>query len=164
MTKQAPGASLIHGGAPPPCQMWVLSCWALWEGKFRSHCCIWSAAWVPVLFLGHSFHLLKGSTSLCNIFFLRSHARFFWRVPKFLFVGDDVTVATLPKTKACCHLTRQEVRCAFAGVWGETLPRWSVDRHQSLKIGHSASPAGVKKEVQAAASLPQRLYWYCCCT
>lgn len=66
-------ASLIHGRAPPSCQMWVLSCWALWVGKFRSHCCIWSECLSACFIPGPFIPPTEGEAPSSVIFF-RSHA------------------------------------------------------------------------------------------
>lgn len=122
-------------------------------------------AWVPVLFLGRSLHLQKGSTFLCNIFPRPCPQS--GEVPKFFLSATTWQAATLPKKKACCHLTRQEVRCALARMRAETLPRWSVDRHQSQKIGHRASQQvsgfAKKKYEQRQVCLASSAPFCCCC-
>lgn len=159
MTKQAPGASLLLSGAPRSCRMRVPSCWALWVGKFRSPGWIWSAAWVPVLFLGHSFQLVTGSTFLCHFFSAAMPT--VWRSSK-VFVGDDLTAATPPRQRRAVtwrgrkwgvHSLGCEERSCLAGV---------LTAIKAKKIGHSASQqvsgcVRKKTEVRAAASLPRLL-------
>lgn len=118
------------------------------------------------LFYSWAIHSTYKREAPSSVIFLRVRARSLGEVPKFFFCQRRLDSRNpSPGKRLAVTWRRQEVRRALAGMRAETLPRWSVDRHQSQKIGHRASQqvSGFAKKKRSTnrgktASPPRRLF------